>query len=305
MRILVTGASGLLGLNFSLEFSNEHDIIGIVNNTLLNDTFFRVIKEDLTDEKKTRKLIQKIRPNLILNCAALANIDDCEKYPEIAFILNTALPRWIAEECANHKIRLIQISTDAVFNGKKQGKYEESDLADPQNVYAKTKLDGENAVKQAYPSALIARVNFFGFSVHGNRSLAEYFLYNLQKENPIKGFTDVEFCPLYVRTLSRILIDMVNNGLSGLYHVVGSETISKYQFGIMLADVFHFDSALISPTSVEDVRLIAQRSHNLALNTKKLESNLPIHLPDVKQGLDDLFVDYQKGLPKKIRSCVI
>src|SRR5690606_14091386 len=105
-------------------------------------------------------------------------------------------------------------------------------------VYAKTKLDGEWAVLTENPGAAVARVNFYGWSLSGKRSLAEFFYHNLTHNKSMSGFTDVVFCPMFVNNTARLLVKMLKRGLSGLYHLVGTQAMSKYQFGVEIARKF-------------------------------------------------------------------
>lgn len=301
MRILVSGASGLLGLNFCLRFASEHSIDGIVHTHVLTDLPFDLHADDLTEEKNARTLIERYRPDLLVHCAALADLDACEKHPQMAYLLNTELPGWLAEECMRHSVKMIHLSTDAVFDGTKKGKYVETDSPLPPSVYAQTKLGGEQAVQEVNSSAFLARVNFYGFSLSGKRSLAEFFLRNLQAGNPVYGFTDMEFSSLYVLDLSEILMKCAEKDLQGLYHVTSPQSQSKYDFGIAIARKWGFDEGLISPLSVQEADfLTAPRSQNLALDPGKVEKALGLHLPSQQDGLDRLYTDHQDGLAQRI-----
>jgi dTDP-4-dehydrorhamnose reductase len=127
-------------------------------------------------------------------------------------------------------------------------------------LYARTKLKGEQVVLAANPQALVARVNFFGWSLSGSRSLSEWFFNNLSAGNSIMGFTDVYFCPLLANDLAKILLKMLDIGAQGLFHVVSSECSSKYDFGVRLARLFDFDETLIRPALVSEAGLAAVRS---------------------------------------------
>ena len=144
--------------------------------------------------------------------------------------INAEMPGSIAVLCKKKGIQLTHISTDAVFDGK-MGDYTEEDPPNPLSVYARTKLEGERTVAAEYPNAIIARVNFYGFSLSGKRSLAEFFLNNLIDKKQVNGFVDVMFSPLYVTDLVDTLVKMIEKELSGLYHVVSPESLSKYAFG--------------------------------------------------------------------------
>jgi dTDP-4-dehydrorhamnose reductase len=300
MRVLVTGASGLLGLSLALEAMREHEVIGM-NRGKLKSVPFQVIEADLLDENVIHSVIHSAQPDWLINCAALANLDVCEQYPDQARVLNTEVPAELAKICAARGIRFVHISTDAVFDGKKIEPYTEEDSPNPPGVYSRTKLEGERAVRAANPQAIVARVNFFGWSLSGRHSLAEFFVNNLREGNSVNGFTDVIFCPIFVNHTTRLLLGMLEKGLCGLYHVVGAQPISKYQFGVEIARRFGLRESLISPRSVEGSGLTAPRSHNLWLSTHKLSTDLGREIPSFSTGLEEFYTQFQQGYPQKIR----
>jgi dTDP-4-dehydrorhamnose reductase len=300
MRILITGASGLLGINLALETTHQHTVFGTVNHHTLSTDDFTVIQTDLLAPGAVECLLDSIQPDWVIHCAALANLDACEADPLLAQQLNTDLPRTLASYVARSGARLVYVSTDSVFDGLR-GDYTEEDIPTPVGVYSRTKLNGELAVAEADPYAIIARVNLFGWSLTGSRSLAEFFFNNLSLGKPVMGFTDVFFCPLLTNDLAYIFTRMLEQHLTGLYHVVSSECLSKYDFGVRLAERFNLDGSLINPTSVNRSGLKAIRSPNLSLRSDKLALLLGEPLPNVSTGLDKLYTLYQQGYPHMLR----
>jgi dTDP-4-dehydrorhamnose reductase len=301
MRILVTGASGLLGLNLALEASQKHEVFGSVNKHEIRTTTFTVSQSDLTHPDAVGRLLDESQPDWVINCAALANLEACEASPALAQQLNSELPENLARYVARGGARLVHISTDAVFDGK-NGDYSEEDKPHPLSVYARTKLAGEQAVLTNNPRAIVARVNLFGWSLTGKRSLAEWFFNNLSAGNPVMGFTDVYFCPLLANDLAKLIINMLEKGLQGLYHVVSSECTSKYMFGVRLARWFDLDPSLIKPTPVSQAGLIAQRSPNLSMRSDKLTKDLGETPPDLDSGLERFHDQHLNGYPQFIRN---
>ena len=301
MKILVTGASGLLGLNLSLQMNGSHTIVG-VDRTKLAGTPFELVKADLLEPGACSRLLDEIQPDAVIHTAANAIIDACESNPEGARLLNAEIPGQLAEECARRDVRLIHISTDAVFDGMKDGIYTEDDIPNPLGIYARTKLDGENAVLSVNPDAAVARVNFFGWSLSGKRSLSEFFFNHLNAGKPCNGFVDAWFCAIFVGDLADTLVRMLEKDLSGLYHAVGSEALTKYEFGVKLARQFGFDEKLIHPISVENAGLKAKRSRNLHLSVHKLSTDLGIAIPGVSTGIQKFYTQYEQGYPQKMRS---
>ena len=146
MKLLITGASGLLGINLALEAKRAHDVIG-VDRDKLKSAPFRVLHANLLRSGSVNSILDSTRPEWLVNCAALANLEECEKNPDEARILNAEVPAEMADACAKRNIKFVHLSTDAVFDGTREGEYTEDDMPNPQGVYSQTKLDGERAVQ--------------------------------------------------------------------------------------------------------------------------------------------------------------
>ncbi len=302
--LLVTGVSGLLGLNLSLRFGEKYRIIGIGNQMRLQNIPFEMQQRDFLLPDAAERLLDETQPDAVIHCAALANLEACEKEPEGAMRLNGEFPGELARAAASKNVPLIHISTDAVFDGqqKKDGGYTEEDQPNPINVYAVTKLAGERNVLDANPNALVARVNFYGWSLSGRRSLCEFFYNNLAAGKSSNGFTDVFFCPLYVNDLAEILEKLLSRKTSGLLHVFGSDVLTKFEFGQAIATQFGFDPTLVQPVSWQEGGLSAARSPYLIMNTARLRGILGEELPGKVSGLSHLYQDRRAGLPEKLKS---
>jgi dTDP-4-dehydrorhamnose reductase len=300
-RILITGASGLLGINLAQETMNAHDITAVDRGKLINAPF-KILNGDLLNPGILDSVLDSAQPEWLINCAALADLEACENNPGIARRLNIELPAQMAKSCKSRGISFVHISTDAVFDGEKDGYYSEEDSPNPLGVYSRTKLAGEQAVLSEYSDAIVARVNFYGWSLSGKRSLAEFFHSNLINDKSVSGFTDIKFCPMLVNDTVRILIKMLQKNLSGLYHVVGPQAMSKYQFGVEIARRFGLQESEVLPKSVLSSDLTAQRAHNLCLSTHKLSTDLDEPIPAFSTGLNEFFTQFQQGYPQKIRN---
>lgn len=298
-RILITGASGLLGANLALQAAPQFEVVGVVNERRLHNAPFETVRVDLLDFDAIPGLFEKAKPDWVINCAAIANLDDAEKRPELAQRLNAELPGRLAAEAAKRNLRFLQVSTDAVFDGSK-GDYDEEDAPAPLSVYARTKRIAELAVKAAHPHVLIIRPNFFGWSIGGNRSLAEVFYNNLSQGQTMKGFTDRIFCPLLVTDLAEIILELLTKNLRGLYHAVSSDSMSKYDFGVAVAKRFGLDANLIEPTVTAETG--APRSMNLSLRNSRLAKTLGRRLPTIAEGIERLFEQDRSGYRAALRA---
>ena len=301
-HILLAGASGLLGLNLAQEaLTGQDDVTGLDRGKLVSAPF-KVLKMDLLDPGTVGLALDSARPDWLVNCAALADLDACENNPQLARLLNVDLPAQMAKTCKARGIPFVHISTDAVFDGEKNGFYTEEDAPNPLGVYSQTKLAGERAVLDEDPQAIVARVNFYGWSLSGRRSLAEFFFHNLTHNKSMSGFTDVTFCPMLVNDTARVLLKMLRKQMSGLYHLVGPQAMSKYQFGVEIARKFNLKESQISPKSILSSNLTARRSHNLWLSVNKLSTDLGESLPAFSTGLTEFYTQYQQGYPQNIRA---
>ncbi len=307
-RLLVTGASGLLGSNLMRLVADRYDVTGVMTGRHARMTPGKVsctiLLADLTQPGQVERVMESVQPEMVIHCAAMTNVDRCEAFPDEAECMNSHLPGALAKAAAGSGARFLHISTDSVFDGE-QGGYTEEDEPRPNNVYARTKLEGEQRVFAAFPGALVARVNFYGWSWQGKRSLAEWFYNNLSAGKRVLGFTDLYFCPLLVNELVEILLNMLARNLCGLYHVVSSESQSKYDFGRMVAREFGFDESLIAPSSYLEAGLKAPRSRQLNLSSAKLArelgEELPAQLPAVRR-----FVDlHRQGYAKAMREMFV
>jgi dTDP-4-dehydrorhamnose reductase len=305
MRLLVTGASGLLGLNLSLvAAARGHQVTGFSHVRVLRDTPFEVCQVNLLDGKAALETIAKIRPEGIIHCAALADLNLAQQQPELAHQLNCEVPGELAAAASRWGIPFVHISTDAVFDGQ-TGAYHEDDPVNPLSIYAQTKLAGEEAVRERYEDAIIARVVFFGWSLTGDRSLSEFFFNNLCVGHPITGFTDAHFCPLYTEDLAVILLEMVAAGLTGTYHVVSPEGLSKYDFGVRIARRFGFDTELIEAVRMQDIKRGAPRALNLTLKPDKVQDVLGHPLPSIDEGIERFYQRWLDQYPQQLQNYAV
>jgi len=301
-RLLITGVSGLLGINLALVAAQKgYEVLGWTNSRELKDVPFQQENHDLEQLSSIPAWVEQDKPDAIIHCAAIANLDFAQQHPDLATRVNAEAPGVLADTALKLDIPMIHISTDSIFDGQK-GNYSEEDQPNPQNIYAQSKLAGEQAVSLANPRALIARVVFYGWSISGQRSLAEFFYNNLSKGQAVKGFTDAVFSPLYVRDLADLLLESLQKELNGIWHVFAQNSISKYDFGLALARRFGFDPSLIEPVTTSAGDLSTRRPLNLAINTEKLQKALGHDLPEVHQGIERLHQDYRFGLREQLAS---
>ena len=291
----------MLGNNLAYYFREKYEILGLYCSHPVSIRGIRTEKKDLlnSNDNALKTMIEKFKPSILIHCASLANVDDCETNPELARKINVVATRSIVEAIADKDIKLIYISTDAVYDGIK-GIFSENDPIHPLNCYGRSKFEGElEVLKKA--GALILRTNLFGWNIQEKRSLGEWILVELKAGRKIGGFRDACFSTIYTMELARVIDIAIQNQLSGIYNCGSTDCCSKYDFALKIADRFGFDKALVAPISIDDFNFRAKRGKNLSLNVGKLQEALDYELPTIEQSIDEFYRDYKCGLPTEIK----
>jgi dTDP-4-dehydrorhamnose reductase len=303
-RFLITGAGGFLGATVLFEGREAgRDVIASYHEKPVRGEGVRAKAADLSRPGAAYELLVSLRPEWVINCAGFANVDACEKDPTLARELNVDLPRALAAACKEWNARLLHVSTDSVFDGERCG-YTEADTPGPVNVYAQTKLDGEAAVLEQLPDALVVRTNFVGFSPEGKTGLADWIIRDLAQQKRIPGFADVVFTPLVANDFARILFEMMDQNLSGLFHVAGSSPVTKLEFAHMLARELGLDEQLIQPARLADAHLDAPRPRNTALNSERVEAALGRRMTSIADSIALLGEIRQSGYTQQVAALI-
>jgi dTDP-4-dehydrorhamnose reductase len=278
MKVGVTGASGMLGTSLVTHLSEKHKVFATSRSKGIEGDNIEWECFDLTDITLLNEWLEKSKLDVVIHCAAIVNVDACEENVKLATELHFETTKAMADYLGSCDTRLIYISTDSVFDGEKQGVYSESDLENPLNVYAKTKLMGEKPV-QLMTNGLVLRTNIIGWAQRNSVSFAEWMLKELADNVPLNLFYDVNFSPLNVCDLSIIIEKIIKNPIFGLYHCASNDSISKYDFGKKMAEIFQLSDSNINRVSIDDMKFKANRPKNMALNIKKISAVLKHDFP--------------------------
>lgn len=282
-KILITGASGLLGSSICRLVSDKYETCGIYLTHPVVIPGVSGMGVDLTESGAMRNL-KELNPDVIIHCAAMTNVDACECDPLTAYKHNVLATRNIVDLACQIDAYLIHISTESVFDGQ-TGFYKEDDEVNPLNIYAKTKRESECIVLEEAKKAAIVRTTIYGWSYTGRLSLAEWILGQLRKKNIVEGFKDAVFSPILTDDLAELLIDLCSLKAEGLFHVAGSEACSKLEFALQLADTFEIDKGLIMPKSISEFAFKAKRPMRVSLDVSRVEVVLNKKLPTIREGL--------------------
>jgi len=259
---------------------------------------------DITKRPNLIKLVRTINPHYIIHTAALTNVDYCETHRDEAWKTNVRGTRNLVIAADKIESKVIYVSTDSVFDGKK-GMYTEEDTPNPMNFYAVTKLEGEKIVCNSTSPFTIIRTNIYGWNARKKLSIAEWMLNTMLEQKELTLFSDVFFTPTLVNNLANVIVEILEQELSGVYHIAGSEKCSKFHFGLVLAEVFDLDRSLIKSISLKEGNLTAKRPMNPSLSIQKIRKKVKTKLLNVKEGLVEFKSLQDKGYVNELRMCAL
>ena len=279
-RVLITGANGLLGQELVALMSRvpKYDVLATGRDPAprFKEASCGYVPFDVTDPEAMRRLFQDFTPGVVVNCAAMTQVDHCEEDREACWNANAEAVEHLARQCHTIGARLVQVSTDFVFDGEK-GPYREADRPRPVNFYGKAKLAGENAARDAGLDkwAIARTVLVYGTGEALPRSnFALWVLDKLSKGEPIHVVTDQWRTPTYAPDLAAGLERIVRFGKTGIYHLSGRDFMSVYDFAQAIARVFDLDASLIHPTDSTKFKQKAARPPRTGFIVLKAETEL-------------------------------
>ena len=281
-RILVTGASGLLGSRIVKAAKGNYEVIPLHNTKRLHPNS---LKLDITRRKETFSLFKNIKPDLTIHTAAETNVDKCETRRELAWKTNVKGTRNVAKACSEISAKIVYISTDYVFKGEK-GLYTEEDKPSPINYYGITKLEGENQVRKLCKNYVILRTSVLYGWHSWKQNFATWVIDSLKQKKKISIVQDHFNTPTLADNLAEIIVETVKRNLQGLYHASGNQRISRYEFAQQIAEAFDLNQSLIKPIKTNSMTSwTAKRPKDSSLDTNKIKKLLDIKPLDINEGL--------------------
>jgi dTDP-4-dehydrorhamnose reductase len=288
--MLIIGGSGFLGLNWQ-NYNDLYEIIATYNSHL-PDLRAKWVKftYDGSNISELERLINRTNPKVIVNCAAITNVDYCDKNKNFSQLINTKFPRELAILARKNSLKFVHISTDH-YKSEVDLPRKEIDELIPINTYGKTKLAAEKFIIQECPEALVIRVNFFGHSSSRNPSLLDKILLSLSAGQKFYGFKDVHFNPISTKVLVESVHKLIKEDLSGIFHLASSDVISKFEFAKKVCEVFNYSSDFIIESRSDFFNPITNRPKYLALNSDKFTRLTGINNLSINNMLIDLNSD--------------
>ncbi|MCL5267234.1 MAG: dTDP-4-dehydrorhamnose reductase [Bacteroidetes bacterium] len=282
-RILITGAKGLLGQKLVEVFRRESEYE--IYSCDLNGRDEGSLSLDITDHQKVVEVVGSIKPSVIINAAAYTNVDKAEVERESAYKINATAVGYLAEAANIFGAKLVHVSTDYVFDGIK-GHYTEDSKPEPINYYGKTKLAGENLLIAKVTDYVILRTQvLYGFAPGVKTNFVLWAVEKLSKKESVRVVDDQVGNPTLADELAFAALKVCQRNATGLFHVSGFETVSRYEFVRQIAEVFSLDVSLVTPIKSEELSQSAKRPKNSSFICLKAQTKLGITMPSIKDSL--------------------
>jgi len=278
LKILVVGASGQLGMALMEELPHFSELFSEVVGTYCQGKDKShgkdkknnppLIQLDLQNQAQVNSVILKLNPSIIINAAAMTHVDRCEEFPDLAESINAQGHFYLAEAAKKIAAKLVFISTYYVFDGTK-GYYNEDDAPNPLNIYAKTKLLGEQ-ITLKYADSLLFRTSKIYSLGYDQRNFLARLVAQFKAKEKIPMTNDQYTNPISTRDAAAAIAQLIAKGLSGVYHLGGPDNLNNYEFALAVAEKYGFDAELLQPRTTEQFAAPALRPKRCALDVHKL-----------------------------------
>ena len=293
-RLLVIGSTGLVGSKLASMAAN-HGFESYNTQNTRKSPFPNSFQLDITDRHATLRVVREIQPKVIVNTAALTNVDYCETHQEEAESVNVGGTTNLAEAAQENNSRLVHTSTDSVFDGT-HGHYSESDTPNPINHYAMTKLASEKVVSKLSNYAIARPSVVYGWhsqvaKVHaGSKTMnfAMFVLDKLERNETVRAIRDQYSSPTFADNLAEGLLRLAKSPENGIFHTAGRSCLSRYEFAIKLTEFFAYPSILVQPVFTREFLQEAVRPKNCCLRVEKAERILKMRFLTADEGIGEM-----------------
>jgi dTDP-4-dehydrorhamnose reductase len=281
---VVTGSSGLLGRRLVGVLRDDYQVVGIDKYVPEGQ---RDLAVDITQKERTMESIASSAPDVVVHTAAETDVDRCESERDLARRINVEGTANIADACSKVEAKLILVSTDYVFDGKK-GNYSETDEPNPISFYGVTKLEAERIVSSTSSNSLIVRTSVL-YGWHPTKlNFVTWILKELRERKILKVVNDHINSPTLADNLANAIRKAIELDSRGILHIAGNEKISRFDFAGRIAERFDLDESLLLPVQMRDLNWVARRPRDSSLNVGKAEKELRIELFRVDRGLEEM-----------------
>jgi dTDP-4-dehydrorhamnose reductase len=297
MKILITGANGLLGQSLTARLLEQgHQVLGtgrgVARYAADNEQSYSYADVDITDGVAIEDLIISSAPEIIVHAAAMTNVDQCELNKSDCYNSNVGATRFIIDAAKVVRAKLIYVSTDFIFDGE-AGPYAEDAEPAPVNYYGSTKLIAENAVKESGLQWAIARtILVYGVApTTGRTNIVSWVKQSLEDSKPIKMVTDQWRTPTFVHDLADGIVLIIEKNVTGIFHLSGEEMMTPYELAVSAAKFFKLDEKLIGEAHSPEIKQPATRPAKTGFVIDKAKKVLGYAPVSFQEGLKQIFAE--------------
>ena len=304
-KLFVLGIGGLTGSKLVEAGRDNFEMFGSYNFRDPKLSFVKSVNLDINNASKIRHVLEEVKPDIVINTTGINNVDYCEKHPEEAWKINVLAVEEICKITKKIGIKLVQLSSDSVFDGNKQLPYDEADIPNPINYYGKTKLKSENIVLENPDNAVVRASVLYGYLL---RKLAElessskksinfgqWLINKLITNEKVRIITDEYSSPIIADDFARSLLHIVKHNGSGIFHSAPKLQITRYDFSVKIAKSLDLPSELIEPVSNKGLGRNVNTGFNTCLNSEKLSKNLKYRFLTLDESLGLLKTQFREG----------
>ncbi len=274
MKILLTGGSGLLGQYLNIELSRDNELLSLYNSNEGNCKNYNSVKISLTETKKLNEIFYSFGPDIVIHTAAISRPELCDELPEkVVYDINVNSAKVLAMLCERSGAKIIYTSTDLVYDGDKGQMLSEDSYVNPVSLYAQTKLQSENEIKNILDNYVILRTSLlYGMGMNHSVNNFHNMFYNFRNNKTVKLFYDQFRTPLSLSDAARLMFELIKTGEKKItINFGGRQRVSRVELGEMLCEIGKFDKSLIEKISMYDVEKL-HKVADVSMNTEKLNS---------------------------------
>ena len=297
--IFFTGGASMLALNWACAMRDRYQIVLGEHRCKVQLVGATSILVNMHNVDNLFDQIRKLKPDIIIHTAGLTNVEFCEVNPDLAHQINVQISGNIAEVASQLNSPLVHISTDHLFAGIHQNETEDANAC-PLNVYGLSKLNAEKIVLDLNQSTLIFRTNFYGWGSSRKQSFSDWIIYQLRAGKKINLFNDVFYTPILISNFVSAAHQLIDKSASGIYNLVGSERLSKYDFAVSVAQVFDLPEDLLVQSSIADAKHLVKRPRDMSLSNSKIVREFGVNFPNTLASLYELRNQEKTGLSHEI-----
>ena len=285
-RFLICGSNGLLGSWWRQHACVDKEVY-CLSESRENDNLLNTVFASKSDVSQLTRVLEENKIKYVINCVALANVDECERDKDLADFLNAQFPKFLAIASKSVGAKIVHISTDHLYGDALRSQLiKESSPTFICNYYAETKLAGEEFIREITDDHLILRTNFFGSSISRKPSYSDWLRDSLRQGTEIVIPSDIYFNPVHYTRLIELAHKLIANGSTGTFNISSDSFIEKVEFAVSLAKIYGFNTDLIKRCKAgQKANSSTKRPGWMCLDNSKVSSTLGVKIGDYKEQL--------------------